>query len=78
MKWFLPEEKHSGYLATLETFLSKVKVTQNDIQQVMGMLNTIMQLCPPLKFLRSRLIDDLGKSYAIDPLFLSSESILFF
>lgn len=78
MKWFLPEEKRSRYLTTLEKLLSKVKVTQNDIQQVMGMLNTIMQLCPPLKFLRSPLIDDLGKSYTIDPLFLSSESIMFF
>ena len=79
LTWSLPPAKNLKYSSFIAELLVKRLVSLNDIQKVLGMLNTVIQLCPPLKFFKSALIDDLKRAFLVEPenIFLSSTSVMF-
>lgn len=75
MSWSLPEEKRIKYSNYISDILTGGKVSQNELQKLLGMINFIVQMCPVLKFFRTPVIDDLKNSYEMEPLFLDADTI---
>lgn len=78
MTWSLSLVKRVKIMSTIIELLSKTKVYQLDLQRALGMINQLIQLCPPLKFIRAPIIQDLKNTYEKDPIFLSSSARDFF
>ena len=79
LTWTLPSDKNIKYSSFISELLVNRKVMTNDIQKLLGMINTVIQLCPPLKFFKSVIIDDLRRCLQVEPepIFLSSDSVMF-
>lgn len=75
MSWLLPEDKRVKYSNYISDILTGDKVTQNQLQKLLGMINFIVQMCPLLKFFRTPLIADLKNSYEFEPLYLDADTI---
>ena len=74
MTWSYSNKKRLAHMKILQTALFAPLVTNELLMKVMGVINTLVIMCPALRFLRSQLIIQLGDSYHFSPLALSSES----
>ena len=74
MTWTLPVAKRNKYIKQISTVLKSTFVSKKQIQQVLGMINTVVQMCPPLRFLKTPIILDLKMSYESEPISLSSDT----
>ena len=68
LEWSLREEKRLKILAALVQLYQKKSVTVMDLQIVLGLLNIIVMLSPPLRFYRDHLLVDLSRALRIEKL----------
>ena len=74
MTWNLPEEKILKYSQQIIDILSISKVSKKQMQTVLGMIDTLVRMCSPLKFLKSPIISDLKLSFEFDQICLSKDT----
>ncbi len=74
MTWTLPVDKRNKYIKHIATVLQSTFVSKQEIQQVLGMINTVVQMCPPLRFLKTPIILDLKMSYESEPIPFSCDT----
>lgn len=74
MTWTYNERKRLTHMKVLQDVLNSPSVTLNQFQKVAGVINTLVLLCPPLKYFRTPLIEQLSEAYESSPQVLSASS----
>lgn len=77
MTWSYKEIKRVTHMKILNSTLLSPKVTLEQMQKVMGVINTLVIMCPTFRFLRAPLVAQLSNSYSISPLVLSVDADMF-
>ena len=77
MTWALSSVKCNKYMLHIQKMLFSMKVSKEDLQKCVGMLNTVTLICYPLKFMRDPIVRDLKHSYVENNIFLSNDSVRF-
>lgn len=74
MTWMYSARKRLTHMKMLQDTLRGPTVTLNQMQKVAGVVNTLTLLCPPLKFLRAPIIQQMSDAYSFSPLPLRAET----
>ena len=77
MTWSYKETKRLTHMKILSSILQSPMVTLEQMQKVMGVINTLVIMCPTLRFLRAPIVDQLSNSYSMSPLVLSVGAAMF-
>ena len=72
--WTLPADKCMKYMTAIITALSQDKVSKLCIQRLNGIINFVCLICPPLRFFRAALVNDMRRAYSTSPLALSQDT----
>ena len=75
MTWMYTSRKRLTHMKVIQNAIRAPNVTLNTLQKVAGVINTLVLLCPSLRFLRTSLINQLTEAYTFSPLPLSSETV---
>ena len=65
--WSFTDEKILKYSLQLQHAVQTHKVSKETFQSILGMLNTVINLSPNLRFFRNPLLHDLKRAYAFHP-----------
>ena len=63
LTWCLPKQKSEKYLHVISSTLKLEQVTQKQLQQCLGIINNVTQMCHSLKFFREPIVLDLKRTY---------------
>ena len=74
LTWKYSEGKRLTHMKILQDALRVPLITKEMCHKVAGVVNTLMQLCPPLRYLRAPLISQLKHLYDYSPLPLDSQT----
>ena len=77
MTWTYRESKRLTHMKIIQSALLLPKVTLEIMQKVAGVINTLVLMCPLLRFLRAPIIAQLSDAYSTSPLYLGSASAKF-
>ena len=75
MTWSYTSSKRLTHMKVIQKAIRSSTVDLNTLQKVAGVINTLVLLCPSLRFLRTPLINQLSDAYSFSPLPLSSETV---
>ena len=73
--WKFDDSKISRFQLILLQAKNKPRCSINLLQRVIGVMNTVLQLCPVLKGFRTPIINDLRRAYSKSPVILSQGSV---
>ena len=76
LKWSIDEQKANKFSRILLKAIHQRRVTKKTLQSVMGIINTIVRMCPSLRFFRSSILYELKRSYKLHCVILRPHSIL--
>ena len=74
MTWTYADKKRLTHMKMIQVTVRSPRVTLEMLQKVIGVINTLVIMCPPLRFLRSPLLQQLSEAYQYSPIILSSET----
>ena len=77
MSWTYNNDKRLRHMAILQSALTAPMVSLDLLQKVMGVVNTLMLLCPLLRFLRAPFVKILTDAYSVSPIHLNLDAINF-
>ena len=67
MTWSYSEFKRLTHMKMIQDTIKSVHVSLKHLQKVAGVINTLVLLCPPLKFLRGPLTEQVLEASKVDP-----------
>ncbi len=67
MTWSYSESKRLRHMKIIQDTIKSIHISLKQLQKVAGVLNTLVLLCPPLKFLKGPLTEQVLEASKNDP-----------
>ena len=74
MTWTYNDQKRLTHMKIIQDVIISPSVTLEQFQKVAGVINTLVLLCPQLKYFRTPIIEQLSEAYGSSPQVLSASS----